>query len=361
MINPNAQISSYLPNGISVLGNSTPNTSFAPQQIPQQSTPNVANNQNLLSLQNSAPLSKQSTPNTAFAPQQIPQQNILSYPQQIPQSIEQSALNGGGVNNKQQISNFMSALGGIGAGSNNTQINAPTNMTQPTQPLINPNVAYDNNGGSNQNYFTPTQQPNTGSVNPIDNKQQISSANQLNPNISGSLAPQTPTQTPNTGSVNAQILPNGMGNSTPPVAPLKSTGEISTQQQQPTTINPNASISSLLPNGISITSDENLKTNITPAQKNLTSFLQSLGAHNYTYKNPELDGVGTFTSPMAQELEKTELGKQAVIDTPRGKMVNYGRLGGVNLAAVATVYKETQRLQLQVDQLRKQFSLIKRK
>jgi hypothetical protein len=63
---------------------------------------------------------------------------------------------------------------------------------------------------------------------------------------------------------------------------------------------------------------------------------------------------------MAQELDATKLGKQAIIHTPRGMMVDYGRLGGVNLAAVATVHKEQQRLSQQVQQLRKQMLSMKK-
>jgi hypothetical protein len=103
--------------------------------------------------------------------------------------------------------------------------------------------------------------------------------------------------------------------------------------------------------GSVVTSDENLKDVAGPAQRSLEHFLGSIGAHNYTYKDPR-DGVGMFTSPMAQELEKTELGKQAVINTPRGKMVDYARLGGVNLAAASVLHREQKRLAAQVEQLR---------
>lgn len=102
-------------------------------------------------------------------------------------------------------------------------------------------------------------------------------------------------------------------------------------------------------------SDENLKTKINDGTNNINSFLNSIKAHSYEYKDKQ-DGEGVFHSPMAQELEATELGKQAVIDTPRGKMVNYGRLGAVNLAAVSVVHREQQKLQEQVNQLRKEFN-----
>jgi hypothetical protein len=99
-------------------------------------------------------------------------------------------------------------------------------------------------------------------------------------------------------------------------------------------------------------SDETQKEQVTDASGKLTDFMSKIGAHSYKYKNPEVDGQGIYTTPMAQELQKTELGKQAVIETPRGLMVDYARLGGVNLAAVSVVHREQQKLAAQVERLR---------
>jgi hypothetical protein len=107
-----------------------------------------------------------------------------------------------------------------------------------------------------------------------------------------------------------------------------------------------------------LVSDENLKTNIKSADHSLNDFLNKINAHSYTYKDQQ-DGQGTFTSPMAQELEATELGKQAVLNTPRGKMVDYARLGAVNLAATSVVHRENQKLQKQINELRSQVKKIK--
>lgn len=68
--------------------------------------------------------------------------------------------------------------------------------------------------------------------------------------------------------------------------------------------------------------------------KKLQEFVDSLGTHKYNYKNPE-HGDASYISPMAQEMEKSELGKGMVVDTPEGKMVHYGRAGGVMLATAA--------------------------
>lgn len=69
-------------------------------------------------------------------------------------------------------------------------------------------------------------------------------------------------------------------------------------------------------------------------EKKLKEFVEALKAHQYTYKDKK-HGAGTYISPMAQELEKTELGKSMVVETPDGKAVDYARAGGVMLATAA--------------------------
>ena len=82
----------------------------------------------------------------------------------------------------------------------------------------------------------------------------------------------------------------------------------------------------------SAVSDINLKKDIEPAGDRLTDFLNKLEAYDYDYKNPE-DGEGRQTSVMAQDLEKSEIGKKAIIDTPEGKRVDYRKLLPEMLAA----------------------------
>ena len=69
------------------------------------------------------------------------------------------------------------------------------------------------------------------------------------------------------------------------------------------------------------------------SQAKLAEMLNKLNNHTYTYKFPERDGHGEKVSIMAQDLEKSELGKQAVIETPEGKMVNYNKLLPAMLSA----------------------------
>lgn len=81
-------------------------------------------------------------------------------------------------------------------------------------------------------------------------------------------------------------------------------------------------------------SDENLKKDIKPAHKDIQEFLKHNSIKKYKYKN-EKHGKGEFVSPMAQDLEKSKLGKSMVIQTPEGKMVDYGRGFGTMLSTMS--------------------------
>ncbi len=89
------------------------------------------------------------------------------------------------------------------------------------------------------------------------------------------------------------------------------------------------------PNDGKTTSDERAKTNISDAKGELQEFLDHLGVYSYEYKD-KVHGEGRYISPMAQEFEKSKLGAQAVETGNDGiKRVNYGRLIGVQSAALA--------------------------
>jgi hypothetical protein len=92
-------------------------------------------------------------------------------------------------------------------------------------------------------------------------------------------------------------------------------------------------------------SDRNLKKNIKSGDKEAYSFLDALSASKYKYKEPEKDGEGEQLSVMAQELEKTEVGKRFVKDTPRGKMVDYGKGLAAMLASSASLHHRLKKLE----------------
>ena len=76
-----------------------------------------------------------------------------------------------------------------------------------------------------------------------------------------------------------------------------------------------------------LTSDRRAKKKIKPAKTKAQEFLDSLKAYSYEYKDPDQPGAkhGEMLGIMAQDLEKTSLGKQMVLDTPTGKMVDMGQ------------------------------------
>lgn len=79
----------------------------------------------------------------------------------------------------------------------------------------------------------------------------------------------------------------------------------------------------------------------------LKEFVSNLKAYSYNYKNPE-HGEGKHISPMAQDLEKSELGRSLVVDTPEGKIVNYAKAGGVMLATAAMLNQRMNELEKKV-------------
>jgi hypothetical protein len=93
---------------------------------------------------------------------------------------------------------------------------------------------------------------------------------------------------------------------------------------------------------MSMLSDENDKQDIHGGGDKVRSFLDSVEPHSYEYKDEfkhGLGGPGEYVSPMAQELEQTDLGKDMVQDTPDGKVVDYGKGFGTLLAGMADVNK----------------------
>lgn len=81
-------------------------------------------------------------------------------------------------------------------------------------------------------------------------------------------------------------------------------------------------------------SDKNAKTGAKKANGEIQNFLDAIDAYTYRYKDPSY-GEGKQLSPMAQDLEKTPIGKELVVDTPEGKMIDYGKAGGVMMASQA--------------------------
>lgn len=79
-------------------------------------------------------------------------------------------------------------------------------------------------------------------------------------------------------------------------------------------------------------SDEKIKKSAGGGDGNIRDFVEALSAHRFKYKEPEKFGEGEHLGIMAQDLEKTPIGKSMVLDTPEGKMVDYSKAGGAMLA-----------------------------
>lgn len=90
-------------------------------------------------------------------------------------------------------------------------------------------------------------------------------------------------------------------------------------------------------------SDKNLKEDIKPsegkAHEKVEDFLNALESYTFEYKNKK-HGEGEKVGVMAQDLEKSELGKGMVENTPQGKVVNFGEGFAAILAAQAELKKE---------------------
>jgi hypothetical protein len=95
------------------------------------------------------------------------------------------------------------------------------------------------------------------------------------------------------------------------------------------------------------TSDKNKKTDISNKNDMKTSFLDKLTPYSYKYKNPNEPGAGQgqHLGVMAQDLEKTDAGNQAVKDTPNGKQVDYGQLASAMLASQVQLNQRLKKLE----------------
>jgi Chaperone of endosialidase len=95
-------------------------------------------------------------------------------------------------------------------------------------------------------------------------------------------------------------------------------------------------------------SDERAKTSVEDDPEQMQDFLDRLHAHSYRYKDPDAPGAGhgRYVSPMAQELEKTELGRNFVHEDAGGsKYIDYGKLAGTQLAATAMMHERVSALE----------------
>jgi hypothetical protein len=94
-------------------------------------------------------------------------------------------------------------------------------------------------------------------------------------------------------------------------------------------------------------SDETQKKNIKPAKKQVDSFLKELNARQFEYKQPDSLGAseGKKVGIMAQDLEKSSLGKQMVKEVNGNKMVDMAGGFSAVLAAQARLNERLENLE----------------
>jgi len=101
----------------------------------------------------------------------------------------------------------------------------------------------------------------------------------------------------------------------------------------------------LLGAGISAFSDKNVKKDIdNPSTKDIREMLDKIEAFTYKYKNSE-HGEGKQMGVMAQDLEKSKLGKEFVKDTEQGKVVDYGKMASTMAASLADISKRLDKVE----------------
>ncbi len=91
-------------------------------------------------------------------------------------------------------------------------------------------------------------------------------------------------------------------------------------------------------------SDERLKTDIEDGDQRTADFLDSLSAKHYRYKDEKF-GAGPRVGIMAQDAEKSELGRFLVMNTPEGKMLDTNKVLSAALASVAHLNKRVKNLE----------------
>lgn len=94
-------------------------------------------------------------------------------------------------------------------------------------------------------------------------------------------------------------------------------------------------------------SDVNQKENIKDGAKDVSKFLKSLSAKSYDYKDGSLPGAaeGKRYGIIAQDLEKSAMGKSLVKNTAHGKMVDVPQSVGALLAAVSHLNKRLEKME----------------
>lgn len=91
-------------------------------------------------------------------------------------------------------------------------------------------------------------------------------------------------------------------------------------------------------------SDERLKTDVTDERAKIDAMLDGLRPVGWRYKDPKF-GEGRYSGIMAQDLERSEAGKQVVSETSEGKMLDVNKALGAALASSARLNERLRKLE----------------
>lgn len=92
-------------------------------------------------------------------------------------------------------------------------------------------------------------------------------------------------------------------------------------------------------------SDKDSKENVKPAEKKVKSFLDTISSKEYNYKPETGEDQGKKVGIIAQDLEKSEMGKNLIVDKNGQKHVDIQSGFGAMLAAQAELNKRLSKLE----------------
>ena len=93
-------------------------------------------------------------------------------------------------------------------------------------------------------------------------------------------------------------------------------------------------------------SDINFKTDI--RRFDSKAFLNTIIGYTFVYKDVR-HGTGRQSGIMAQDLEKTDVGKELVIDKPDGKYIDYSKSGGLIMACLADIHDRLSKIEAMLE------------
>lgn len=91
-------------------------------------------------------------------------------------------------------------------------------------------------------------------------------------------------------------------------------------------------------------SDRRAKVNIRSGRSAADEFLEAVAPKTYRYRNEE-NGAGRRLGVMAQDLARARLSAHAVVDTPRGKVIDTSKLAGPLAAALGRLGERVKKLE----------------